>query len=65
MSLTASGPVGTTGNFSIVLLEVLLFGPFSFEVDGLNVVAENERHKNSFSFSHVGEDQVIILSSDV
>ena len=64
LGITASGPVGTTGNFSIVLPEVLLSGPFSVEVDGRSVAADNEGQTTSFSFSHAGEDQVIILSSN-
>ncbi len=64
LGVTASGPVGTTGNFSIVLPEVLLSGPFSVEVDGRSVVADIEGQATSFSFSHTGEDQIIILSSN-
>jgi len=64
LGITASGPVGTTGNFSIVLPEVLVSGPLSVEVDGRSVAADNEGQTTSFSFSHAGEDQVIILSSN-
>ena len=64
LGVTASGPVGTTGNFSIVLPEVLLSGPFSVEVDGRSVVADIAGQATSFSFSHTGEDQIIILSSN-
>ena len=64
LGITASGPVGTTGNFSIVLPEVLLSGPLSVEVDGRSVAVDNEGQATSFSFSHAGEDQVIILSSN-
>ena len=63
LGITASGPVGTSGNFSIVLPEVLLSGSLSVEVDGRSVAVENEGQTNSFSFSHVGEDQVIILTT--
>jgi len=63
LGITASGPVGTSGNFSIVLPEVLLSGLLSVEVDGRSVAVENEGQTNSFSFSHVGEDQVIILTT--
>ena len=64
LGVTASGPVGTTGNFSILPAEILLPGPFSVEVDGRSVVADIEGQATSFSFSHTGEDQVIVLSSN-
>ena len=65
LGVTASGPVGTTGNFSIVLTESLLPAPLSVEVDGRSVAIDSDDQKTSFSFSHVGEDQIIILSSNV
>ena len=64
LGVTASGPVGTTGNFSILSAEILLPGPFSVEVDGRSVTADIEGQATSFSFSHTGEDQVIVLSSN-
>ena len=64
LGVTASGPVGTTGNFSILPAEILLSGPFSVEVDGRSVTADIEGQATSFSFSHTGEDQVIVLSSN-
>ena len=64
LGVTASGPVGTTGNFSILPAEILLPGPFSVEVDGRSVTADIEGQATSFSFSHTGEDQVIVLSSN-
>jgi photosystem II stability/assembly factor-like uncharacterized protein len=64
LGVTASGPVGTTGNFSIALPEVLLPGPFSVEVDGRSVTADIEGQATNFSFSHTGEDQIIVLSSN-
>ena len=64
LGITASGPVGTTGNFSIALPEVLLPGPFSVEVDGRSVTADIEGQATNFSFSHTGEDQIIVLSSN-
>jgi len=65
LGVTASGPVGTTGNFSIALPEVLVSGPLSVEVGGRSVAADIEEQITSFSFSHVGDDQVVILSPNV
>ena len=64
LGVTASGPVGTTGNFSILSAEILLPGPFSVEVDGRSATADIEGQATSFSFSHTGENQVIVLSSN-
>ena len=60
LRLTASGPVGTNGNLSIVVPYELLPGPTSVEVDGTSVAAETEGQTVSFSFAHHGATQVVI-----
>ena len=60
LRLTASGPVGTEGNLSIMVPKELLSSPTLVEVDGLSVIAETEDQTVSFSFTHRGESQVVI-----
>ena len=64
LAVTASGPVGTTGNFLITLPDGLLSGPLSAEVDGISVSIDMDGQATTFSFPHVGEDQIIILSTN-